>query len=164
MRQYLVHIFKAWLLIPFLNVIGKTKKTQLMQDKLVDLPEGSLGKEMDNWLKKYKINLIAGYENHDVKHVLTGYQSEGLDEIRLQVFMLGNGNYSLTCLLLCAMALIFPEEYATFKTDFAKGSLCKSLKNIDLEVHGKENLEDLKEQLGINKVNEISSQLNLNVA
>lgn len=159
MRAYLVHIFKAWLLIPFLNFVGKSKRTSDLQNQLQHFESGTLGKELDLWLKEYEIDLIAGYENHDVKHVLTGYKSEGLDEIRLQIFMLGNGNYSLTCLLLCSMALIFPEHYATFKTDFAKGSLCKSLKEIDLIEHGDMQVATLKESLGIVQVDEIAPRI-----
>jgi ubiquinone biosynthesis protein Coq4 len=99
-----------------------------------------------------------------VKHVLTDYKSEGLDEIRLQVFMLGNGNYSLTCLLLCSMALIFPEHYATFKTDFAKGSLCKPLKSIDLKEHKMTQLDDLKKELKIDVVYELMPLTDLAIA
>ena len=164
MRVSLVYFFKAVLLIPFLNLIGRSKRTELIQSELVHLPDGSLGKELDLWLKSYEINLISGYENHDVKHVLTDYKSEGLDEIRLQVFMLGNGNYSLTCLLLCAMALIFPEYYTTFKIDFAKGSLCKPLKDIDLKSHKMRQLNDLKKELKIDLVNELMPHTDIAIA
>lgn len=159
MRAYLVHIFKAVLLIPFLNFIGSKSSSKQLKNQLALCEDGSLGKELYLWLKQYQIELIPRFENHDVKHVLTGYKSEGLDEIRLQIFMLGNGNYSLTCLLLCTMAIIFPEHYRTFKTDFAKGSLAKPLKDIDIHIHQNERLEELKEKLHLTELDRIVPRL-----
>lgn len=159
MRAYFVHIFKAWLLIPFLNLIGNKKGSKKTKQELKSCQDGTLGRELYDWLNYYQIELIPRFENHDVKHVLTGYKSEGLDEIRLQVFMLGNGNYSLTCLLLCMMALIFPEHYATFKTDFAKGSLAKPLKNVDINIHRNQDLRGLREELNLSGLDKLVPRL-----
>ena len=59
------------------------------------LEEGTLGKEIAKCLKENNLNLVPNYESHDLKHTLLNFKMTPLDEIRMQAFMIGNGNWSI---------------------------------------------------------------------
>jgi ubiquinone biosynthesis protein Coq4 len=63
--------------------------------KLRQLNSGTLGKEIAKCLDNHNLTLVQKYESHDLKHVLLNYQMTAEDEIRMQAFMVGNGNYSI---------------------------------------------------------------------
>ena len=57
--------------------------------------DGTLGKDIANCLEKNNLRFVPNYESHDLKHVLLDFKMTPVDEIRMQAFMLGNGNYSI---------------------------------------------------------------------
>ncbi|MEL7006633.1 MAG: hypothetical protein AAFN93_28495, partial [Bacteroidota bacterium] len=64
-------------------------------EQLRQLEKGTLGREIADCLDKHNLRLVPHYESHDLKHSLLDYKMTPTDEIRLQAFMIGNGNISI---------------------------------------------------------------------
>lgn len=57
-----------------------------------------------------------------------------VDEIRMQAFMLGNGNYTLPCFAILTFgAILLPDEWTTLYKDFKKGQNSKPISNWTIE-------------------------------
>lgn len=91
-------------------------------DELSKLENGTLGKEIANCLHSHNLTLVPNYESHDLKHVLLDYKMTAEDEIRMQAFMIGNGNYSIPSFTIFLFgAILLPDLWSTFYSDFRKG-------------------------------------------
>lgn len=102
--------------------------------RLSELPEGTLGKDIANCLNKNGLHLVPGYESHDLKHVLLGFRMTPVDEIRLQAFMIGNGNYSIPSLAIFIFgALFLPELWRKFYQDMQNGRRSKPISTWTIE-------------------------------
>lgn len=116
--------------------------------QLEKLPEGTLGKEVANCLKENGLNLVPGYENHDLKHTLLNFKMTPLDEIRMQAFMLGNGNWSIPSLAIFFYGFaLLPFKARTFWADFQKGRKALPVKNWTLEEFAHRSLTELQESV-----------------
>src|SRR3954466_9334517 len=80
----------VWTIEQFYDIAVYEQKSKQLQE----LPDGTLGKEIGNCLERNGLRLVPNYESHDLKHVLLDFKMTPVDEIRMQAFMLGNGNYS----------------------------------------------------------------------
>jgi hypothetical protein len=99
---------------------------------LYSLPTGSIGREMVDYLDSKHFILAKGYEPHDVKHILTGYEMDMLGEIRMQWYLCGNGNHTLPVLFTLSFgSLLVPEHIFTFWQDYQRGKKAKSLFYLD---------------------------------
>ena len=88
-------------------------------DELRKLEKGTLGKEVADCLGKHTLRLVPGYESHDLKHSLLGYKMSPIDEIRMQAFMIGNGNNSIPSLAIFAFGFILlPCKWRQFARTF----------------------------------------------
>lgn len=120
------------------------------QEVLCRMPDGSVGKELDNYLKKVHFKLIEGYETHDVKHILTGYEMETLGEIRMQFYLCGNGNKTFPALFTMAFGLfLVPEHLFTFWEDYEQGKKSRSLVHLDYESVITDSLSGARQALNI---------------
>ena len=101
---------------------------------LRNLPEGTLGNDIAKCLDHNKLRLIPKYESHDLKHVLLDFKMTPVDEIRMQAFMLGNGNYTFPCFaILIFGALLLPDKWLTFYSDFKLGQNTQPISNWTIE-------------------------------
>ncbi len=102
--------------------------------QLQKLPDGTLGKDIANCLEKNNLRLVPNYESHDLKHVLLGFKMTPDDEIRMQAFMLGNGNYSIPSFAIFLFgAMLLPDLWTTFYKDYKKGLNSKPIKTWTIE-------------------------------
>jgi hypothetical protein len=102
--------------------------------ELKQLPDGTLGKDIANCLEKNNLRLVPNYESHDLKHVLLDFEMTPVDEIRMQAFMLGNGNYSVPSFAIFIFgALLLPDLWTTFYKDYKNGLNSKPIKNWTIE-------------------------------
>jgi hypothetical protein len=102
--------------------------------QLQQLPEGTLGKDIANCLERDKLRLVPKYESHDLKHVLLDFEMTPVGEIRMQAFMLGNGNYSVPCFSIFFFgALLLPDLWIRFYKDFKKGRSAKPISTWTIE-------------------------------
>lgn len=109
------------------------------------LPLGSLGRSLVECLEQHELDLVPGFESHDLKHLVLDYPMTAEDEIRLQAFMLGNGNYTLPCFAILGFGMLFlPECWGTFYKDFQRGRTTASIVDWKLENYVDKDLQTLQ--------------------
>lgn len=110
--------FSVWTIEQFNDLTPYTKQVE----ELRMLPAGTLGNDIAKCLDDNKLRLVPGFESHDLKHVLLDFKMTPLDEIRMQAFMLGNGNYTLPCIAILSFgAVLLPDELPTLYADYKRG-------------------------------------------
>jgi ubiquinone biosynthesis protein Coq4 len=142
--RYLITHSKASILIPILHVV--CKKEENYETYLDSLPNGTLGKATAQLLHKHQLHLIPNYESHDFKHVLLNYEMTPEDEVRMQFFMLGNGNYSFTCLAFLPFGLLLPELWKDFYTHYQWGKQTQPIHQINFKELAHRNVEELRNE------------------
>lgn len=117
--------------------IEKFYDTALYEQKvrqLNELPDDTLGKDIANCLEKNGLRLVPNYESHDLKHILLDFKMTPVDEIRMQAFMIGNGNYSLANVVIFIFgALFLLDLWITFYKDFINGRNSKPISTWTIE-------------------------------
>lgn len=122
--------FSVWTIEQFHDIAVYEQKTR----ELKQLPDGTLGKDIANCLKAHKLRLVPNYESHDLKHVLLNFDMTPVDEIRMQAFMLGNGNYSIPSFAIFIFgALLLPGLWKKFYKDYINGKSSKPIKTWTIE-------------------------------
>jgi hypothetical protein len=102
--------------------------------QLKALPEGTLGNDIAKCLERNGLRLVPKYESHDLKHILLDFRMTPVDEIRMQAFMLGNGNYTIpTFAIFFFGVLLLPDLWKTFITDFKNGRNSKPISSWTIE-------------------------------
>ena len=120
----------VWTIEQFHDIAIYEQKTRQLQE----LPEGTLGKDIANCLEKNNLRLVPNYESHDLKHVLLDFKMTPVDEIRMQAFMLGNGNYSIPSFAIFLFGiLLLPDLWKTFYKDYKNGLNSTPIKNWTIE-------------------------------
>ncbi len=116
--------------------------------QLRPLKDGTLGKEIANCLDDHNLSLVPKFESHDLKHVLLDYKMTPEGEIRLQAFMIGNGNYSLASFVIFLFgAVLLPDLWSVFLSDFKKGRKSIPIAQWSIEEYAQYNLNELKKGL-----------------
>lgn len=114
----------VWTIEQFNDTASYEQKGREIQE----LPDGTLGKDIGNCLAENGLRLVPNYESHDLKHVLLDFKMTPVDEIRMQAFMLGNGNYSIPSFAIFIFgALFLPDLWTTFYKDFINGHNSKPI-------------------------------------
>lgn len=114
--------------------------------QLKKMPDGTLGKEIADCLERHGLRLVPGYESHDLKHVLLDFKMTPVDEIRLQAFMLGNGNYSIASFVIFLFgALFLPDKWSTFYRDYINGRHSKPIISWTIEDYANCQIDTLRE-------------------
>lgn len=117
-------------------------------DELRKLENGTLGKDIANCLDDHKLTLVPKYESHDLKHVLLDYKMTAEDEIRMQAFMIGNGNYSIPSFTIFFFgAILLPELWTTFYADFEKGRQTVPISNWTINDFANRPIKELRNDL-----------------
>jgi ubiquinone biosynthesis protein Coq4 len=116
--------------------------------ELIAMPNNTVGKSLVAFLDKTHLDLIAGYELHDIKHLLIGYGTGFEDEIQLQYFELGNGNSSLPVWLVILLGTVLaPEFIPQFIAAYKRGKKCKPITPKTLIANITTDLTQLQKQL-----------------
>lgn len=120
----------VWTIEQFHDIAIYEQKARQLQE----LPNGTLGKDIANCLEKNNLRLVPNFESHDLKHVLLNFKMTPVDEIRMQAFMLGNGNYSIPSFAIFIFgALLLPDLWTTFYKDYKNGLNSKPVKTWTIE-------------------------------
>jgi hypothetical protein len=120
----------VWTIETFYDIAIYEQKARQLQE----LPEGTLGKDIANCLEKNNLRLVPNFESHDLKHVLLDFKMTPVDEIRMQAFMLGNGNYTIASFAIFIFgALLLPDLWTTFYSDYKNGLHSTPIKNWTIE-------------------------------
>ena len=129
----------------FINKVQPSKHLQAKAVALDQLPEGSLGKAIAQSLKTNKLHFVPKFESHDLKHTLLGFDMTPLDEIRLQAFMLGNGNWTIPSIAIFIFgAILLPSKWNLFLRDYKAGKQAIPIKDWSIEDYAERDLEELR--------------------
>ncbi len=96
------------------------------------LPEGTLGRDIADFLDARQLDFLPHGEQHDVRHILLGYDMTTYDELRMQAFMVGNNWkwHIVGWLMLTFGAICMPEWWTQLQMDFARGQQARNISNI----------------------------------
>ncbi|HZY81344.1 MAG TPA: hypothetical protein VFE50_17600 [Cyclobacteriaceae bacterium] len=134
----------VWIISQFHNMNIYRAKV----DKLRSLKPGTLGRDIAECLDKNKLRLVPGYESHDLKHVLLKYEMTPVDEIRMQAFMLGNGNITLPSIAIFLYGFILlPHKWSQFLKDFKLGLFSMPIRTWTIEEYAEASTEELRKQV-----------------
>jgi hypothetical protein len=141
-RARFVELLKVYLVIKPLQTIFKkysNKRLNLLENK----SPGTVGYDLAQLLKENQLTIIPRFEDHDLKHLILGYGMTSMEEIRMQAYLFGNGNWSPFCLVFLATGLIFPEEWSSFYTEFKKGRKAPDILQLNVADCMDESTEEL---------------------
>ena len=114
--------------LPILQLIRKPAVFPYPSEELQQLPDGTLGKDLLNFLETRQLQLLPHYAKHDIKHILLNYDTTDEGEGCLQCFMLGNGHVSFPVIATVLYGCItMPEYWSSFKKAFKRGKNTESI-------------------------------------
>ena len=147
-RKLIVHIRTSFLIPIFRRLYG-TAAARVQLSYLQQLPVGTLGRGVADILRDNHLQLIPHYENHDLKHALLGYAMTPEDELKLKAFMLGNGDWSITCVGFLLLAVLTPEEWPTLRRHYQRGRRTQSIVGWTLPEYAGQCTAALRQQIGL---------------
>lgn len=144
-----VSSFTAHLIGPLVFNFG-TKETpwNMKTDDFLKFPEHTVGNKLGEFLKKNKLEPIAGAESHDLYHILFDFSSSFKDEVALQFFLRGNGKNSIASFGTAIGAwCLLPFHWSYLKTSYARGKRCNDISKLNLKHILIEDLQDVRSKL-----------------
>ena len=141
--------WSAHLLGPIVFNFGpKERSWDLNTADLLLFPEGSVARTLGEFLRKNRLEPIAGAESHDLYHVLFDYPTSFRGEVALQFFLRGNGKTSIASFGTSLGAwLIFPGQWSYLKACEARGKKCNDISRLDLKGILTKKLEEVRAAL-----------------
>ncbi len=108
--------------LPLLKIFRKTKRFPYTMEEIGGFDQGTLGKDLHDFLAKKQLRLLPHYTRHDLKHILLRYDTTEKGEACLQCFMFGNGRVSFPVLATVLYAfLTMPEYWEDMKLAYRQG-------------------------------------------
>ncbi len=127
-RTFVLVFLTHKIALPLLKILRKPNHFTHTKKDLCQFPEGSLGKDLYNFLEIRNLPLLKHYARHDLKHVLLGYETTDEGEACLQSFMFGNGRISFPVLATVVYSyLTMPEYWRKMKEAYRLGKKSKSI-------------------------------------
>lgn len=116
--------------LPVLQVIRKPVVFPYSVAELKFFPEGTLGRDLVDFLSTKELQLLPYYAKHDIKHILLEYDTTDEGEGSLQCFMLGNRHVSFPVIATVLYGFItMPEYWPAFRKAFKRGRGCKRIED-----------------------------------
>ena len=113
-----------------LKLIRKPERFPYTVEDLQAFADGTLGKDLVNFLQHKNLQLLPNYARHDIKHILLGYDITDEGEGSLQCFMLGNVHVSfpvLATVIYCFVTM--PEYWDKFRKAYQRGKAAPAISN-----------------------------------
>jgi hypothetical protein len=132
-------------------VLEKFYGSSSLESKLLHLKtlqNGTVGREIAEMLDSKKYRLIPKFENHDLKHIILDYDMTIKDEILMQAYLVGNGNYTLPCLFFLSLGLFYPTIWKNLPAEFKQGKATNSIYFLTLDNCMDKSLTDVKKIYG----------------
>lgn len=152
--QYIKFIPELFIRLAFhlsVRIIEKFHNMKIYEQQVYELrklPKGTLGREIADCLNDNNLILVPGYESHDLKHTLLNYRMTPVDEIRMQAFMIGNGNISIPSIVIFTFGFILlPHKWIQFAQDFILGFNSKPIKDWQIKDHAYSDLTHLRKSV-----------------
>lgn len=118
---------------------------------LRSLQLGTVGREIAEILDSKQYRLIPKFENHDLKHIVLEYEMTMKDEIRMQAYLIGNGNFTFPCLIFFSLGIFYPTIWKDLLNEYQKGKASKSIHFLTLDNCMELQLIDIKNEYGRKK-------------
>ena len=118
---------------------------------LRSLQLGTVGREIAEILDSKQYRLIPKFENHDLKHIVLEYEMTMKDEIRMQAYLIGNGNFTFPCLIFFSLGIFYPTIWKDLLNEYQKGKTSKSIHFLTLDNCMELQLIDIKNEYGRKK-------------
>lgn len=108
--------------LPVLKMIRKPELFPYSKQQLQQFENGTLGKDLVNFIEEKELELLPYYARHDIKHILLEYDTTDDGEVCLQSFMLGNGHISFPVMATVIYGFVtMPEHWNKFRAAFKRG-------------------------------------------
>ena len=126
-------------------VMPKNRAWKLTKEQLRVFPQGTLGKDLGDFMDKNNFDMLPYLETHDVYHVLLGYQPTIVEEARLYFFLLGNGKYSFEVINTVLVSLfLLPDYWGDLFQHYRRGKACRKMAHWDFRYLMHENTDLLR--------------------
>ena len=147
-RKVIVHASTSFLIPIFRRPYG-VAEASVQLSYLEKLPVGTLGRGVADIMHNNYLQLIPHYENHDLKHVLLGYAMTPEEELKLKAFMLGNGDWSITCVGFLLLAVLTPEVWPALRRHYQRGRRTQPIVGWTLTEYAGHYTAALRQQIGL---------------
>lgn len=128
-REIQITGFTVWILQMLFDMKPYLEKHNQMRS----MQPNTVGRAVAELLDQNNFKLIPKFENHDLKHLILGYNMTIEDEVRMQAFLVGNGNYTIPCLIFLSLGLFMPELWKELIVEYKKGERTKSIYYLTLD-------------------------------
>jgi hypothetical protein len=125
-----------------------THRLDIRLQQLREMRAGSVGREVADLLDSKGYRLIPKFENHDIKHIILGFEMTVKDEIRMQAYLVGNGNYTLPCLMALSTGIVFPSIWLELIAEYKMGRTMKSIIPLTLDECMERDLSEMRTEYG----------------
>ena len=116
--------------LPILKIIRKPQLFPYNRQQLLQMDEGTLGKELIGMLDTNNLQLLSYYAKHDIKHIILDYDTTDKGEVCLQCFMLGNGHISFPVFITVVFGFVtIPEHWKSFAAAYKRGRKSDAIEN-----------------------------------
>lgn len=126
----------------------KRQPWNIRMEDLIQYPEGSLGNELGNFLRKEELQPVPRVERHDAFHILLDFTTHLYDESAMQFFLIGNGKTSPFTLGTAAFSgLMLPDQWNNFNLQFKRGRKARSIAKWNFKELLYDDFSDLKKAI-----------------
>ena len=139
--------FTGWTIWALEKMFGSTS----LDCKLIylrTLQRKTVGREIAEMLDRKNYRLIPKFENHDLKHIVLNYDMTMKDEIRMQAYLVGNGNHTLPCLIFLSLGVFYPIVWKDLPAAFRQGKKTNPINFLTLDNCMKRNLDEVRMEYG----------------
>jgi hypothetical protein len=112
------------------------------------LESGTVGREIAEMLDEKGYRLIPKFENHDLKHIVLDYEMTMRDEIRMQAYLVGNGNRTVPCLIFLSLGLFYPSIWGELGAEYRLGKKTNPIHLLTLNNCMGKSLAEIKNEYG----------------
>lgn len=118
--------------LPALKIFRKPQPFPYTTEKLLQMEQGTMGRELIEFLQTKNLELLTHYTRHDLKHIVLCFDTTEEGELCLQSFMLGNGRVSFPVLATVLFGLFTaPEYWRKMFVSFREGKKCIAIHKWD---------------------------------
>jgi hypothetical protein len=137
----------GWIIWALEKIYGATTlESKLAQ--LRTLRKGTVGHEVAEMLDGKGYRLIPKFENHDLKHIVLDYEMTMEDEIKMQAYLVGNGNTTFPCLIFLSLGVFYPRIWRDLGTEYRQGKSTNSIHFLTLDNCMVMSLTEIKNEYG----------------
>ncbi|MFK8039406.1 MAG: hypothetical protein AB8B74_14020 [Crocinitomicaceae bacterium] len=143
----------TWLTIQATEISDFVLKNRSWPFSLKDyeqMASSSLGYQYHNCISNKTIEYKPNLVKHDLKHIILGYDMTIQNELNIVAFLIGNKSANKVSILYLIVCLFFVPEYTLkLRKHFLRGKTTKRIKDFDLTLFVKQDLDAIRSQLNL---------------